>query len=230
MTFLKDSGPNPLALVEGIVNTINHMLIGSVTIYILWLYISIPYEIYNLHSIFGCLAYQFFMAEAILVFYEYNSWTQQLSRRTKGWIHLILQHLAVGCALTGFGVELYVKGGNFYWNNNHMFLGLTATFLLIFNTILGLIVFNAGIPGIRRFISPVYIKFLHNLLGIACFVIGMTTLYFGYGRNFMLIDFVNDDVRRGLRAGTLTSAILTSLGAARTLYSQFLGCLKQIQK
>lgn len=223
-------GPSPLELIESAINTINHMLIGSVTIYVLWLYISIPYEIYNLHSIFGCLGYQFFMAEAILVFYKHNSWTQHLSRRAKGWIHGALQFFASSCALTGIGIELYVHNGTLLWHNNHVFLGLTATFFLILNYILGIVVFFSGNAVIRKNVNPLYLKFLHNLIGISCFVFGMTTLYFGFGRNFMLLDFVSDEIRAGLRAGTLTSAILTSLGAFRTLYSQFNGCLKLLRK
>lgn len=225
-----NAGPSPLELIESALNTINHMLIGSVTIYVVWLYISIPYEIYNLHSIFGCLAYQFFMAEAILVFYQHNSWTQQLSRRAKGWIHGVLQVLASSCAFAGIIVELYVHDWMLLWNSNHVFLGLTATLFLILNVILGVVVFYSGSAAVRKIANPLYLKFMHNLIGITCFVIGMTTLYFGFGRNFMMIDFVNDEVRAGLRAGTLTSAILTSLGAFRTLYFQFNGCVKLIRK
>lgn len=223
---VKASSPSALEMLEDIFNTINHILIGFVTIFVLYIYITIPYEIYNLHSIFGVLGYQFFMAEAILVFYARNSWSRQLSRKAKGWVHGSLQFLASSCALTGVGIELYVQDWTLLWYNNHVFLGLMATLLLIFNVLLGIVTFNAGQPAIRKVVKSVYLKFLHNIIGIACFVIGMTALYHAYGRNFMYIDFMSDDARSGLRAATLSSAILTALGAFRTLYSQFMSIVK----
>lgn len=225
MSFSKES-PSPLELIEGLINTFNHMLIAIVTICVVWVYLTIPYKLYVFHPICGVLAYHFFMSEAILVLYHRNSWTRELSRNAKRWIHAILMQLASISALTGVGIEIYVKSGVILWNSNHVFLGLTASMLLILNVILGILTFYSAKPAIRRFFHPLYLKFFHNIIGISCFVIGMTTLFFAYKRDFMQVDYVSDAVRNGLSTATITSASITAFGAFQTLYSQFTGILK----
>lgn len=207
-----------LQIFETIINTINHVFIGVVSVYMTWLCIRVPYQLFNLHVLFCTLGYQLLMAEAILAFYNNNTWSQLLSRNAKGWVHGVLQIIGSGLALAGAIIEIYIKG-RLKWSNNHVFLGLVATGLLMVNLLIGVATFYAGQKWMRKLVHPLYLKFIHNLIGISCFVIGMVTLYYGYKRKFMRNN-TTEETRIFLSIVTLATASITACGALRTLYAQ----------
>lgn len=218
MTEKKNSESKSVEIIETIINTINHVFIGIVSVYMTWLVARVPYRLFNLHVIFTTLGYQLLMAEAILTFFSNNSWSKLLSRNSKGYVHGALQILGSGLALAGVIIEIYIKG-KLKWSNNHVFLGLIATLLLIINLVVGVFTFYAGKACMRKLIHPLYLKFFHNLIGISCFVIGMITLYYGYKRKFMRNN-TTFETRVFLSIATLSTASITACGALRTLYYQ----------
>lgn len=115
-------GPSLFEIFEVILNTINHVLIGAVSIYMTWLCITVNYRLFNLHVLFCTLGYQLLMTEAILSLYSGNAWTSLLLRRQKGIVHLVLQIVGAGFALTGMGLQIYLKG-KFTWISNHAIFG-----------------------------------------------------------------------------------------------------------
>lgn len=117
------SRTTPLEFTEICINTINHVLIGTVAIYMTWLCIRVDYDLFNLHVIFTTLGYQLLMCEAILALYSGNVWSGLLQRRTKSKVHLVLQILGSSLALSGVIIELYIKKWVFKWTNNHAIFG-----------------------------------------------------------------------------------------------------------
>lgn len=109
---------------ERIVNTLNHVMIGFVAIWITWFsLVSISYGLFNLHVFLTTIGFQLLMAESILVFYSNNSWSNLFRRTTKNHVHWVLQALGASCALIGVGLECYRR--NWYWNfhRNHTIYG-----------------------------------------------------------------------------------------------------------
>lgn len=213
-----DSKSKAIEIFETIINTLNHVFIGVISLYMTWLCCRVPYRLFNLHVIFCTLGYQLLMAEAILAFFKHNTWSKLLTRNSKGLVHGALQIIGSGLALAGAIIEIYIKQ-KLKWSNNHVFLGLVATGLLIVNLIIGVFTFYAGKKWMRKFVHPLYVKFLHNLIGVSCFVIGMVTLYYGYKRKFMRNN-TTYETRVFLSIATLATCAITAFGALRTLYHQ----------
>lgn len=63
------------------------------------------------------------MAEAILLFANDNVWTQDLTRKTKYWIHGILITLGTVVLTVGTAIEIHDKGNRKHFTSDH---GLTG--------------------------------------------------------------------------------------------------------
>lgn len=115
---------SPLKACEILVNTLNHIMIGAVTIYMTYLCcIQVSYRLFNMHVLITTLGYQLLMAESILVYYENNTWSNLFRRQTKNHIHWILQVLGSAAALVGIGLEIYRRDWRWLWGSNHVIYG-----------------------------------------------------------------------------------------------------------
>lgn len=112
------------------------------------------------------------MTQSILAFYSENVWSKQHSRQTHKTLHWILQGLGSSAAVAGMIIEFinrWQKSKN-HFISTHSILGLTAFILTILGVLNGVSALWA--VELRARIKPVYLKFAHNLNGIAAFVIG----------------------------------------------------------
>lgn len=129
---------SPMKICEVIVNTLNHVMIGAVTIYMTYLCcIQVSYRLFNMHVLITTLGYQLLMAESILVYYSNNTWSNLFRRQTKNHLHWILQVLGSGAALVGIGLEIYRRNWRWLWGSNHVIYGkfysiVNDNFLLIY--------------------------------------------------------------------------------------------------
>lgn len=112
------------------------------------------------------------MTQSILAFYSGNVWSKQHKRQTHKTLHWILQGLGSSAAIVGMIIEFINKSQKSlkHFASAHAIFGLVA---FIF-TILGM--FN-GVSALwsvemRTYVKPVYLKMVHNVNGIAAFVLG----------------------------------------------------------
>lgn len=113
----------PIEIASNIINTLNHCMISIASVYMTYLAIKAPYRLHNLHVIFTTLGFQLLMAEAILVFYANNTWSNLLRRPVKNHVHWILQAIGAALNIAGMVIEIYIKDWKLKWTNNHVIFG-----------------------------------------------------------------------------------------------------------
>ena len=77
-------------MIESYFNTINHVLNGSVAMYMTWLCFQAGWTITTWHALLLTIGYQLLMAEGIMALYSANSWSYFHSKDTKRLVHLIV--------------------------------------------------------------------------------------------------------------------------------------------
>lgn len=133
------------------------------------------------------------MTQSILAFYSENVWSKQHTRQTHKTLHWILQALGSSAAIAGMVIEFYGKwqSSRSHFVSTHAILGLVAFIL----TLLG--IFN-GVSALwsvemRTYVKPVYLKMVHNITGIAAFVLGKEILLQikSYGKRLAFYHLTN---------------------------------------
>ena len=82
-------------------NVFNHILNGAVAFFMTLYFIREGKDNFSWHVFLTTIGYQLLMAEAIMVFYSPNSWTQFHSQKTKKHLHWILQLIATVFIISG---------------------------------------------------------------------------------------------------------------------------------
>jgi len=207
--------------IEAYINTINHAIIAVVTVYITFTCWNVGATNFSFHVWCCCIGYHLLMAEAIIGIYQGNTWSRLHSRRSRHNIHWIMQ--AVGTTLSISGVLLqWLAYGKHHYENYHAHLGFVSIIFMMIAFLNGTLALWA--PEIRRWIKPVYSKFFHNVIGIVAFAVGMASISYGYD----LHDFANRStlqIRHALKWAAYITAVLSLIGAVRSLYGQAKGVI-----
>ena len=93
--------------------------------------------------------------------------------------------------------------------------GLISMAFLVISVLQGFGAFFA--TELRRFVNPIYSKFLHNLTSVLCFLVGMASLIYGY-LNGMMILYSTNDARYTLIAIAVVTSILSLIGPTRSAF------------
>ncbi|XP_054009495.1 probable transmembrane reductase CYB561D1 isoform X2 [Hylaeus anthracinus] len=204
------------------IDVVNHILIICMTAFLLS-YTAKSFEVIDLHVTLCTLGYVLLMSEAIVVLAGESILTNFLSRRAKSHIHWILQVLGLICIIGGV-VVMYRAKKNIHFSTIHAKLGIASLAITIFLTICGYPVLVAA--KLRKLIRPVIIKFGHNFLGIACFVIGMASQCTGLNYSTMEEYYKARHSRVVSIIVTALITILTLRGALVSLSRQFVAMFK----
>lgn len=160
-----------------ILSTFYYQILAILTLLLFW----ILFENYNAssvmfwHILLSTAAYVPLMAVAIILFSEDNVASLYVKRTKKYWIHGVLLGIS-GLAVTiGISVEINAKGSRPHFKSNHAILGLVSWVLVLVSIFIGLVAAKTKI--VSSFIRPVWVKLIHNFLGIAGFAIGVGSLY-----------------------------------------------------
>lgn len=187
MTLTDPESPNSSAepssckqKISTTIDCVNHALIGVLTVLTLF-YSARSASVMDLHVSFCTVGYVLLMSEGIIWLAGDNVITRPISRRTRSHVHWILQVLGLVCIMVGVVVMYQRKRVHF--KSNHAILGLSSVVIMVTLAICGYPVFVA--VKLRKLIKPVIIKFTHNFLGIACFVLGMSAQILGYQMNWL---------------------------------------------
>lgn len=227
-------------VLELILNTLNHFLIGAATLYCTWycfIYgfknlvtyhvllttvgVSILIETVlqiNISKIY--FQYQLLMAEGMLSLYSGNSWTLLNTRETKNTIHWVLQFFGSILAIAGTLIEtVYLnRRKRNHIKGIHSLLGFISIILLSISILSGITSLFA--PILKKYLKPLYSKLTHNVLAIATFAFGMASITAAYlYENFAKThDFGNQRVWAAVI--TTITIFLTLIGPLKTLYIQ----------
>ena len=118
-------------IIESYFNTINHVLNGTVALYMTWFCYNIGWSKMTTHIYLTTIGYQLLMAEGIMTLYSANSWTYFHSKATKRFLHWIVQALAAIAIVSGNVLIICIKKSG-HFNTIH---GVTGKFLLLLLTI-----------------------------------------------------------------------------------------------
>lgn len=72
---------------------------------------------------------------------------------------------------------------------------------------------------LKRFVPPVYFKFLHNLFGLAAYTTGIASLIFGLDKR-TFSSYVSSEDKTGVICCISVIAVFCVIEALRSLYNQ----------
>lgn len=130
--------------------------------------------------------YQLLMTQAILAFYSQNVWSQYHSQPVKRRLHWVLQAIGSSMAIIGMIIEYWNRRTHF--QTKHSIIGLIAGILTLISMFNG--VSALWSIELRKYVAPIYMKYVHILTGTAAFVLG--EFYFRYEKlPALLTDLLN---------------------------------------
>ncbi|KYM94524.1 PREDICTED: cytochrome b561 domain-containing protein 2 [Cyphomyrmex costatus] len=205
------------------IDTINHILIGLVTLYIVY-HATKEYSVTNVHVILCTIGYVLLMSEAILVLANDNMLTASLSRPVKKHLHWILQ--VTGLILIFIGIGVMYNSKSVHFLSNHSIAGISSLIIICVVVLFGYPVWIAW--KLRKFVRPMIIKFLHNILAITGFIIGMVSQCYGYKKSWVYRETKMKHADDTLLVLTILITILSLRSALNSLYRQAVNYLKLI--
>lgn len=176
------------------------------------------------------------MTQAIMTFYSENVWSKRRSQPVKRLLHWVLQ--ATGSSMAIIGMIIQYVNRRSHFQTKHSIVGLIAGIFTLIAMVNGMSALWS--VEMRKYVSPVYSKFFHLVVGLTAFVLGewqrrwinppfwkiktskimsvsgMVALFFGYDRKYMIKNS-QEGVRMSLQALAIITIILSLIGAMRTL-------------
>ncbi|CAO1331259.1 unnamed protein product [Diamesa serratosioi] len=155
-------------MIESYFNTINHVLNGSMALYMTWLCFQAGWTITTWHALLLTIGYQLLMAEGIMALYSANSWSYFHSKDTKRLVHLIVLVGATILILVGISLKIANVSSEKHFKSIHSITGLVSMVFLVLGMLQGFAAYFA--KELKVYIKPVYTKLLHILMATFCFV------------------------------------------------------------
>lgn len=97
-------------------------------------------------------------------------------------------------------------------------LGLISTIFLLISLLTGISSLFA--PELRKFVSPLLSKFLHNLIALAAFVTGMVSIIIAYLTKSWISRGDPGNIRIWMVVFLSISIVLTLIGPLKSMYFQ----------
>uniref|UniRef100_A0A182QCV0 ascorbate ferrireductase (transmembrane) n=1 Tax=Anopheles farauti TaxID=69004 RepID=A0A182QCV0_9DIPT len=209
------------AMMEGIFNTFNHIMIGVVCIYTSWLcWINGFDKLYTWHVFLTLIGYHLLMAEGIVLFYSGNGWTQKLSHSHKRTVHWLIEVVGCSCCVVGIALEIYFRDSTNrrHFSSTHSIVGLVSLVFLVLTFANGLLALFA--PELRKRIRPIYSKLFHYLTGTVCYVLGMVAIVLAYEKKIYRQNTISEGITM-MHVFTIAATVLSLVGVVKTIYNQF---------
>ncbi|XP_011181122.2 uncharacterized protein LOC105211416 [Zeugodacus cucurbitae] len=198
--------------IQSLLNTINHILIALIGIYITALGRSLDFQNTAMHAFLTTIGFHVLMAEALMSHYPINFVTNRFAHRTKSKIHGVLQ--LVGGAMALLGALGKISQTEVHFTTLHGKIGLAATFFC-FASITGGIVNYFQPSFVHKFYTPAVVKCRHNFFGMVTFTLGMLAILIGYRTKFTY-KYVDPEFIAALSLATLLVYILTMIAPMRS--------------
>lgn len=160
------------------------------------------------------------MAEAIMAHYRGNVLTYTYSRHMKTTIHWVFQVIGGGLCIGGMSYVIWetTKTQRPHFPTTHAKLGLASLILCCLSMISGLSALYS--QTLKKLLQPLLNKYVHCIVGLAAFVVGMVTLYYGFNDTYFLEQLVPADFITLLCVLTLLSCVFSSIGPVLSIYEK----------
>ncbi|KAL1513796.1 hypothetical protein ABEB36_003157 [Hypothenemus hampei] len=223
-----------------ICNTFYYQILASITFVAFWLFFNshtTGRTLFTMHLVCSTAAYVPLMAVSIILFSEDNVTTLYIPRTSRNWVHGVLLLISTLLVTIGIGVETHLKNLNNgkHFVSNHAILGKISKnlFKIIVIILLGLaswiLVFVSVLLGVAaaqtrnlsKYVRPIVTKFIHNLLGISAFLIGMVSIW--YERRAFQRYGLPESALSIFEVGFVFITIWSLLAAFKSLFAQVKG-------
>jgi cytochrome b-561 domain-containing protein 2 len=161
-----------------ILNILFHQAVAVIIVYIL----SVTFvneEVNSLgtwHMVLTPIGIMLIMMESLILFTKSNIYTFGMARSTKQYVHTTLQITSTVLITVGIAFRISSKKGS-HFSTTHGILGLVAWIMIWMSVFLGITISQS--QTLKNYISPVWLKLCHSLVGVTGFTLGLVTL--GYG-------------------------------------------------
>ncbi|KAK5648781.1 hypothetical protein RI129_003673 [Pyrocoelia pectoralis] len=209
-----------------VLNGIFHLCVAGLTVYTIWLPITSYTWPFSWHVILCTLGILPLITESLIVFSKQNIWSQEIDRKQKHWIHVILI-ISIGGLLIfiGVGFEIYriavhtdptVK----HFSSPHSITGLIGIIFIINAMVCGVLAFNTQrIYKWNRKARPIYFKLIHNILGQAAYLLCLISFCLGHFIPWFVKN-LSDASRITAMIVAIIVAIWSMICAWRSLFSK----------
>ncbi|CAG9798733.1 unnamed protein product [Chironomus riparius] len=160
------------------------------------------------------------MAEGILAMYKRNTLTLLAdSKGKKTLIHWILQTSGGVLAIVGIVVQIISRFrlGKPHFSLIHSIIGLISFIFLILSIISGCSALYS--IELKRYLKPIFSKFIHNLLAIIAFVTGIISVIIAYDTKSWAKKHDPGNVRVLMMWLLAFIIIFTLIGPIKTLWN-----------
>ncbi|XP_057653308.1 uncharacterized protein LOC130892091 [Diorhabda carinulata] len=197
-------------------NTVFHQLVLIIFVYIS--YVIIKYNDLNptriIHYSFSTGAYIPLMAEGIILFNETNTWSFQINRSRKAWIHGVL--LSLSLILLTIGIAFQINAKDDHFKTTHAITGLVSWILCFVLTLTGVITIYS--PKLKNYVRPVVLKTIHSCLGLSCYAIGITSIILAIDKS-SFTSYVSDTELITINSLVILLTIWSVIGALKMVFN-----------
>ncbi|KAK4883808.1 hypothetical protein RN001_000079 [Aquatica leii] len=175
-------------ILQWVLNTIFHQCVAVLACYMIWIPIENYSKPFAWHVILCTLGIFPITAEALILFFPSNVWSQEIDRKQKHWIHAILISLGMIFEIAGVSIGIYSKSTNpnaVHFRSAHAILGLLAIIFIVLTVVCGLISFNS--QKFKTWAPSVWLKLGHNILGQTTYIFCVIALCLGLFTNYFSI-------------------------------------------
>lgn len=193
--------------------------IAGILVYVSWIAL-VNYSWFTWHVILCTLGYIPLMAESVMLFTGDDLWTRQLSRTAKYTVHGVIVTVATIIIIVGDALVFHYLEPGYHLYTAHGITGLVSLILILLSVPAGLIIKYHREVSPHLPIGVIWFKALHNLLGIAGYLVGIISLGFAFYTNWFVF-YTEWQSRLAALIFTITVAVWTLNGAVVSLYHQF---------
>lgn len=154
--------------------------------------------------------------------YRGNVLTYTYSRKMKTTIHWVFQIIGGGLCIGGMAYVIWetTETGRPHFPTIHAKLGLASLVLCCLSMISGMSALYS--QTLKKLLQPLLNKHVHCIVGLAAFVVGMVTLFYGFNDTYFLgSEQIPANFITLLSVLTLLSCVLSSIGPMISIYEKF---------
>ncbi|KAK5648782.1 hypothetical protein RI129_003674 [Pyrocoelia pectoralis] len=214
-----------LQIGKWVLNTVFHQCVAVLAVYTIWIPIEGYSSPFSWHVILSTLGIVPLITESLIVFSKQNIWSQEIDRKQKHWIHVILISIGGLLIFIGVGFEIYRKAVHpnptvKHFASPHSITGLIGIIFIINAMVCGVLAFNTQrIYKWNRKARPIYFKLIHNILGQVAYLFCLISFCLGYFTPWF-VKSLSDASRITATIVAIIVAIWSMICAWRSLFSK----------
>ncbi|XP_044746721.1 transmembrane reductase CYB561D2-like [Coccinella septempunctata] len=209
-------------IIRFLLNLLSRAGLAGVVTYSIWLPIEHYHYWFSWHVILCTLGYVPIMTESLLLFNGDDGWSELVTKRTKYIIHGVLITSGTVCFTAGNITLMYFTKSK-HFSTVHGITGLISMILCLLSLLLGLATYNS--TKLRKCVRPVLLKFIHNLVGIIGYIIGIISLCYAFYTRWWIF-YTEENSRLAAVIVTVITTLWTLNGSICSGYNQINSLLR----